>query len=387
VRVALVYRSFHLGGSLPMFQVELARYLVRRDHDVHVYSIADATDRSVAPGCMFHDVPVRSADSGARASGREQWSFARNARTMLARERYDAVQARTPSTWEADLLTVSGVMRGEAELAGLSRSRYLASTARHPGSSVRLLVERRAIRNPRVQRFNVDAPAVAEHLTRIYGVDPDRITVTTPSVDPDVFRPAEDKRAARAVVGLPADDRFLVLFCGHDFQRKGLDRAIDALAAMRQEGELVVVGESPEAERFRRLAGERGVGERVHFVGGRSDTERFFCAADAFLLPTRVDVWGVTVLEAMASEVPPIVSDAAGAASVVEHGRTGFVLPEPASTEGLRTALDELAASVELRAEMGTAARDVARRHTWDDFGRIVENELTEIASRPRRVA
>ncbi len=107
MRIGLVYRHFNLTGSLQRYTVELARYLSRRDHEVHVFSIASTTLESLAPGCTFHPVPAKHVQHGVW-SVRELWSFASAAARQVAREPLDVVHARLPSTWEADVLHLAG---------------------------------------------------------------------------------------------------------------------------------------------------------------------------------------------------------------------------------------------------------------------------------------
>lgn len=379
MRIALVYRSFGLTGSLPRFSVELARYLSRR-HDVHVFSIAARTEQSLAPGCTFHDVPVAAIGGGGGFCARELLSFARNASRLLQREQFDVVHARAPSTWVGDVLHLPGLARGEAELQGLSRVRFAASTARHPGNAARVLVERRALANRGLCRVHVDAPSVRDDLERLYGIGPEHVLVAVPGVNLEEFRPAPDLAAARAAAGIPLDASVL-LFCGHDFERKGLDRAIEALAAASSDVVLLVAGQSPAERRFRELAAARGVAERVRFLGVQRDTPRLYHAADLLLLPTRADVWGVTTIEAMACGVPPIVTAAAGSASAVSDGENGIVLPEPFDVRALRDAIDRLIGDPERRASMGHAAAEAARAFTWEEHGRHVEADLAALAA------
>ena len=105
--------------------------------------------------------------------------------------------------------------------------------------------------------------------------------------------------------------------------------AIRATAASDTGFELVVVGEHASQERFEDLARACGVRDRVHFFGARTDTATFFQASDVFVLPSQADLWGVTVLEAMACGIPPVVSADVGSATAVTEGVDGFVLTEP----------------------------------------------------------
>jgi glycosyltransferase involved in cell wall biosynthesis len=383
MRIGLVYRHFNLTGSLQRYTVELARYLSRRDHEVHVFSIASTTLESLAPGCTFHPVPAKHVQHGVW-SVRELWSFASAAARQVAREPLDVVHARLPSTWEADVLHLAGVTRGEARRGGADTARWRLAQARHPHNIVRPWLERRAVRNPRVIRFHVDSTQVREDLVRVHGVERDRIRVVPPGVNTDEFRPAVDRASVRAALDLPRD-RPLVLFCGHDFRRKGLDRALQALAAVELPTLLMVVGgRAAELPEYERLAAELAVADHVRFIGPTTEAAAYFQAADVCVLPTRVDMWGTTAVEAMASGVPPIVSEAAGSAEVIEDGVSGYVLSEPFELDRFVMLLDRLLRSPELRADLGRAGRARAVELGWDRHGKLVEDDLVSVAANRR---
>jgi glycosyltransferase involved in cell wall biosynthesis len=391
VRVALVYRSFHLAGSLPRAAVELARHLSKR-HEVHVFSISARTEPSLAPGCLFHDVPVTALGTGRGFSARELGSFARNAAAQLAREQFDLVHTCAPSTWVADVLHVPGVARDEAALQGIPGWRYAAAAVRHPGNAARRLLEHKALGYSGLRRIHVSAPSVRDALSRRYGIAPVDVLVVPPSVNLSEFRPPGDKAAARGAAGIDDRNAVVLLFCGSAFYRKGLDRAIVALARATPRALLLVVGDGSEAS-YRRLAARCGVADRVRFLGLRHDAWRYYQAADVVVLPTRADVWGVTPVEGMASGVPPIVTAAAGSASTIRTGETGIVLPEPFSTAAFVDAIDLLAADPERREAMGAAGLRVAREHSRSARLRHVEDDLLAVAEgrigadpiRPRR--
>ncbi|MDQ3380689.1 MAG: glycosyltransferase family 4 protein [Actinomycetota bacterium] len=380
MRVALVYRSFHLAGSLPRGTVELARHLSQH-HEVHVFSVGGQTERALAPDCAFHDVPVSHVGDGSRFSARELGSFARNVAALLSREEFDVVHTCAPSTWVSNVLHVPGVARDEARLQGIAGWRYAAAAVRHPGDAVRRLLERKALAYPGLRRIHAAAPSVQDALARRYGIASEHVRVVTPAVNLDEFRPPEDKAAARAAAGIHEPDTFVLLFCGSDFARKGLDRAILALAEARTKTMLLVVGSGPK-EPFGSLAVRHGVGGLVRFLGARSDAWRFYQAADALVLPTRADVWGVTPIEAMACGIPPIVSAAAGASRTIDDGETGFVLQEPFEVRALRDAMDALAADPARRQAMGKAGIASAKAHSWVERLNQVESDLVAVAER-----
>ena len=199
--------------------------------------------------------------------------------------------------------------------------------------------------------------------------------MTVPGVNPDEFVPG-DRIAARRAVGLPADERPLVLFCGHDFERKGLDHAIRATAASRTGFGLVVVGHHEDQRRFETLARTCAVRDRVHFLGAQSSTAPYFQASDVFVLPSRADIWGVTVIEAMACGIPPVASRDVGSSTVIEEGRTGFVLPDPSDAQRLAATLDAAVSDPDRETLMATRCRATALRYSWEEHGRLVEGDL-----------
>lgn len=390
MRIALVYAHFNETGSLPRQQVQLARYLVGAGHDVHAYSYAPVRRPALAPGVCFHDVPATRASGSRLGQPLHVATFARNATALIRRDRarYDLVHGRGASTWEQDIVHVTGVVSGEIRRDRAARGKpagghglgdaLLALTA--PIVLVRTAIERRIFGKGLPLEIHASSRLTRDDLLAAYDIDPARVRVVVPAVDLGAFQPAADPLGARRALGLNASDT-IVLFCGHSFLRKGLDRAVAALARMERSARLVVVG-AGDTGRYAALARELGVGERVEFFGPRTDTWRFFQAADVFVLPTRVDMWGMTVAEAMAAAVLPVTTDAAGAADLIADGDTGFVLPEPLDVGLLAATIDRLAGNPELRRRVGAAARERVRSLTWENYGRRVENAMLEVAER-----
>jgi glycosyltransferase involved in cell wall biosynthesis len=373
--VGLVYRHFNHSGSLHQFQVELARGLSRRGHDVHVFALESTCDESLAPDCTFHYVPVDHEN--------ELTSFAENAYALVGKARHalDVVHARIPSTWGGDIVHVHAVARAEARRRGTSTARWMAAQLRHRDNATRLRLEQRAITFPGTQIFHAETQQVAIDLQDEYGIDESRIRVALPGVDLERFHPAA-KDTARRRLGLPAEGG-IALFCGHDFERKGLARAIEATACASSPLTLVVVGGGDD-QRYRALAAKLAVTERVVFFGTRSDTHLFFQAADVFVLPTDHDVWGVTAIEAMACGTPPVVYETAGVAQAITSGANGIVLRASADSRELAHTLDALLGFHARRDAMGVAASAVARQHSWEKNLDVVESDLFRLGPRGR---
>jgi len=109
--------------------------------------------------------------------------------------------------------------------------------------------------------------------------------------------------------------------------------------------------------RAKSLARDFGIGDRVHFLGGRDDVRPWYGAADAFVLPTLYDPFPNAALEAMACGLPVIVTFQCGAAELVSEGANGMVCNalDEAALAGCLGRLDPAHAHA-----MGLRARDTA---------------------------
>ena len=110
-----------------------------------------------------------------------------------------------------------------------------------------------------------------------------------------------------------------------------------------------------------------------------SQLRGIYADADVFVLPSFEDAYGLVTLEALASGVPVVVSDGAGASELISHGRHGLVVPAGSAT-ALADAVRQLA-DPDLRAELGRAGRElVEQAHSWDQYGTRVLAALGELA-------
>ncbi len=131
---------------------------------------------------------------------------------------------------------------------------------------------------------------------------------------------------------------------------------IFARTVERVDGVLVLIGEGPTLRAARELADHLGVLSRIRFLGNQTDVAGLMGCGDVFLLPSQTESFGLAPLEAMASEMPVIASDAGGIPEVVTHGEVGFLAPV-GDVEAMAGYAIELGLSPELRARMGRAGR------------------------------
>ncbi len=173
---------------------------------------------------------------------------------------------------------------------------------------------------------------------------------------------AEEKRALRALLGLP--DGPVVLSVGQFIRRKGFDVLMDAASRLKEKAEIVMIGGEPGADYLSQRA-RLGL-HNVRFLPfmTKEALNRYFRAADLFAFPTREDVWGLVVNEAMAQGLPVVTTTACVSGTVlVAEGKTGFLVP-PEAPDALAARIDALLADPALRADMAQRALETARGYT-----------------------
>lgn len=205
---------------------------------------------------------------------------------------------------------------------------------------------------------------------RLHGDPPGRIEIVPPGVDHAFFAPG-DRRGARNALGW--GDEPTLLFVGRIQPLKGLDMAVGALAELeRPDVRLVVVGGASgsqgdgEVARIWSLARELGVAQQIVMVPPQPHhlLSTYYRAADVVVVPSRSESFGLVALEAAACGVPVVASAVGGLLTLVDHGRTGFLVPERDPVEFARD-IARLLEEPLLAAQMGEAAAQRARRYTW----------------------
>jgi D-inositol-3-phosphate glycosyltransferase len=219
-----------------------------------------------------------------------------------------------------------------AHTLGLVKNRQLAPYAK-PEPAERIRAEREIAQEADLLVASTEDES--NDLAVLHGADSDRIAVVAPGIDLATFFPMP-KRDARRKIGFPGQR--LLLFVGRLERLKGVETILRALAlaADRRHDDvrLLVLGEDSrdaeqsEKDRLRELAAELGIADRVEFLGSVAHHELpyFYAAAEACLMPSYSESFGLVGLEAQACGCAVIASNVAGLASVVRDGVTGYLV-------------------------------------------------------------
>ncbi|MEU7530637.1 glycosyltransferase family 4 protein [Saccharothrix sp. NPDC042600] len=220
--------------------------------------------------------------------------------------------------------------------------------------------------------------AMRTEVTHLFEVDADQVTVLHNGIEPRRWRVRSDDVAAARAKYSP-DGAPLLLFFGRLEWEKGVQDLIAALPRIRRAhrgARLVVAGEGTHGQWLVEQARKHKVRRAVDFVGHLSDRELagVLAAADAVVLPSRYEPFGIVALEAAAAGTPLVASTAGGLGEVVLDGVTGLSFA-PGDVEALaravRSVLDDRPAAV----RRAKAAK--ARLATDFDWTRIARDTAT----------
>lgn len=182
-----------------------------------------------------------------------------------------------------------------------------------------------------------------EYITYLYNGDPKKISVITPGVDVDFFKPI-DKKIARQKINADPNHR-LILFVGRIEPLKGIDSLLYAIKILLRRNPhfatdvcLWIVGGdvsqkkqlwSHELQKLEELRQVLNIKTSVHFVGQKdqSDLPYYYSSADIVVMPSHYETFGMVALEAMASGIPVISTHVAGISGLIDKKRDSLIVP------------------------------------------------------------
>lgn len=236
--------------------------------------------------------------------------------------------------------------------------------------------DRLMLRERRARRYVAVSRRVVDELAEHHLVPRERVTVIPNGTDLDRFTPQGPPAGLRAEFAIP-DAAPILLFVGHEFDRKGLAHAILALNEPGCEtAHLVAVG-AGGVDAYARLAADAAVGPRVHFAGPRHDLPPIYREADAFVFPSAYETFSLVCMEAMACGLPVFAARAGGIEDYLRDGINGFGIERDGSSiaEALRPVLTDGGRMQTLRA----GARATALGFGWPQIARRYRDLLLEV--------
>jgi L-malate glycosyltransferase len=366
--IGFLFSDFEPGGTERQMS-ELVRRLDPRRWQVHVGCFRAEGPwldrvREAAPVTEFHVGSLRSAQTLGRAKTFARWCSERNIAVLHT----------------VDL--PSNIFGQPA--AALARVPVRIANRRevNPGRAVHELIAQR-IGYACAHGVVANCGAAAARLRR-EGVPSRKISIVPNGLDLEAYVPREPSGVVRRVATVANLRR-----------EKGHDVLLQAAAiVVRQfpDARFDLVGAGPELAMLRAQAEALGLGNAVSFLGHCEDVPARLAVADLFVHPSRSEAFPNAVLEAMAIGLPTIASAVGGLLEVIEHGRTGALVP-PGDPVALACEINRLMADPARAAQLGAAARTHALTFSFTRmvaaFEQIYLTKLTHgvLADCPRQDA
>ncbi|MEU8571176.1 glycosyltransferase family 1 protein [Streptomyces pathocidini] len=381
MRVVIVTESFPPDvNGVAHCAVQTARHLVRRGHEPLVIAPAVPAGTQEAPpgpdGLSLDPCPVVRVPS-LPLPGYPQVRVAlpsRRVAASVAAHRADVVHLASPFVLgvrgmsAAAKLGIPAVAVYQTDLGGYART--------YVGAGEGVAWRRMRTVHSAADRTLAPSSAALRDLVE-HGIP--RVRLWPRGVDTERFRPGlRDERLRR---DLAPNGEVLVGYIG----RLAPEKHVDLLASAGQLPgvRLVVVGDGPSEPGLRTaLPGS------THFLGRRTGSElaRIFASLDIFVHTGPYETFCQTVQEAMASGVPVVAPAAGGPLDLVDHGRTGLLVP-PCDADAVRDAVRSLTAEPELRARYGGAGRATVEGRTWEAVGDRLLDHYREVLAERTAVA
>lgn len=247
-----------------------------------------------------------------------------------------------------------------ARLAGVAAAVYTEHGRALPESRMRLFEDR--VSGVLIDRIIAVSADLADYLARVVRLPRRKIVLVTNGIPVDSFARGDASVRLRAELGLPAGVPVLGTVARLDAV-KDQRTMLEAFALLRlrhPDARLLMVGEGPMRPELESYIAAEDLGGAVLMTGQRNDIPALVSLMDVFILSSLSEGTSISLLEAMASGVTPVVTRVGGNPAVVTHGVDGLLV-EPRDAPGLAEALGDLVTDARRRRTLGDAARAKVR--------------------------
>jgi len=356
-KIAFIQRKISTYGGGGIFALRFIREMHARGHQISI--LTDSRPPAALNDVTFLPVPILKPFSFLK-----MLSFARFSQIIARKNKFNLIFSNERTLYHDIYFAGEGChrawLRQRFRQIGLVKKFLILINPLH---LTILYLEKRCLRSPRLRGVIAFSNRTREELVEEHNLPPEKIKVvyhgapSSPSLTPD-------RTTLRRDLGI-AENEIVILYIGTGFERKGLRYLIEGLAHFDSPSfRLMVVGKGP-IEKYRHLAQRLGLEARVHFYGPNPNAPLFYSIADIFVLPTLYEPFGLVVLEAMSFGVPVLVSQYAGAAELIDDGKSGLLIQNPFDPVEIGNHLNRMK-SPEFRSALAEGGRELVARHTQE---------------------
>ena len=191
----------------------------------------------------------------------------------------------------------------------------------------------------------------------------------------------EEKAGLREELGI--EEPLVVVSVGQFIHRKGYDVLLNSCVGLNKDIGVYIIGSEP-TEEYTAFKKQHNL-DNVHFVGFKKKDElkKFYSAADLFVLPTREDIWGLVINEAMAYGLPVITTDKCIAGMELVDKNNGAIVPVEDSI-ALQNAIVDILSDNDKLHSMAVVSSDRIRKYTIEEMAKVHADIIKEISGEAR---
>ncbi|WP_353957097.1 glycosyltransferase family 4 protein [uncultured Ornithinimicrobium sp.] len=374
--IALVSSSYHPHfGGVEEHVRHVSRELRTRGHRVEVWTVdrGDGLRDEIVEGCRVRYLPTPLPARSAHALG----SFAVHSSPAVA------AWVRAHAQFRADVINIQCFGPNGVYALALSALTHTPLVVSSHGET--LMDEHGAFDQSALLRASLRRALGSSAVTACSDVVADdlrtRFGAKTVSVIPNGvrLRAAEERRQPPPPKrqGTP-----VLIGAGRLVPQKGFDVLLSAAARSTYDPEVWIVGEGAERSRLEELASTLGISERVRFHGRRTATEvqELMTEADAVVVPSRIEPFGIVVLEAWASGTVVVATSRGGPAGFVSDGVDGLLV-DPEDLPSVVEAIDSVIGDPAFATRLALAGLKTVQGFTWSRVAEHYEQTYAQTLS------
>lgn len=195
-------------------------------------------------------------------------------------------------------------------------------------------------------------------------------------VDLDKFKPIDFKFSKILKKELNCEDKFIILFVGHEFVGKRLDLAIETLSKLDDRFVLWVIGGRSKNHIYsNELVEKYNVESRTYFLGTILNPEKYMAVADCFILLSDYETWGMVAVEALATGTPCVMTNVGCAPSVIKNGYNGYIVN---NSQEACDSIIKIEKNIE-NIDYQLNSRSSVEKYSWEKIGKKYSDLISEL--------
>jgi len=360
MKILLISRWFNKSGGISKYVVELAERFVN-EHETHL--LTTKYDYKVSD-LIVHKKPMIEKPLWLQILSNVYYNtkYAKKLKKDFA---IDIIHSQGSESLFCDVVTMHSCHKAWVNYYKSWNHTKNIKALLNPVNNIVLQVEKRIVESNSKIIIAV-SEGVKREILKYYNVPEEKIVVIQPGVDLEKFKPNRKKRRKiREKYGIH-DDEVVLMFSGHEFERKGLKYIIEALSIIKKDNDnikLFVVGrDNPKP--YIVLAQKLGVVDNIIFAGFVPDITEYYAASDIFVFPTAYEAFSLATLEAAASGLPILATKVNGTEELINEGYNGYFIKR--NSKYIAEKINILVEDKNLRKKMSRNARKIAENYSWD---------------------